>query len=522
MLKKRSYGIILSYMYTIINAVSGLFLSSYLIRSLGEHEYGLYQTVTAFAVYLVVFEFGIGTVMSRNISVCRSRGEEENVKKHTATIWYANLFLGLLILLIGVVFLFSMDAVYSKTITAKEMWYAKAIFGMVVGYLVFSFFTNTLNGVLIGYEKYAFAQIVNIFKIILKVLLVATIIIGVKYVIIVAIVDLSLSFIAFAVTFIYCKKRLGVSFSMKNFDKKILKDSLPLCFALLLQTVVNQANNNVDKTVLSIMISTEVVAVYSIAQFIYSMFSSFSCIPIAMYMPEISKNVSLGKTGRELTETLVSPSRLITIIAASILFGFVAVGKPFVILFYKEKNLEVFLLAIILMAPTLLNLIPGVLVDVLDVIKKRMARSWILLGTTVLNIGLTIPFVMWWGMLGAVIATAVAVFIGPVTIMNIYYAKAIKLDILYLYYKSVKGIIIFELPLAVGGYFLSELTFNSFVAMGLSREIVSPMLSLIISGIAFVTLSAILIFFLGTDKEERAKVLYKLKLKKKPAQNSAE
>ena len=174
------------------------------------------------------------------------------------------------------------------------------------------------------------------------------------------------------------------------------------------------------------------------------------------------------------------------------------------------------------MAPALLDLIPGVLVDVLDVTKKRMVRSWILLGTTLLNIGLTIPFVMWWGMLGAVIATAVAVFIGPVTIMNIYYAKALKLDVLYLYYKSVKGIIIFELPLAVGGYFLSELTFNSFVAMGLSREIVSPMLSLIIVGIAFVTLSAILIFFFGTDKSEREKVLYKLKLKKKPAQNSAE
>jgi len=512
--KKRSYGIVLSYVYTILNAISGLFLSSYLLGALGNSEYGLYQTVTTFAVYLVVFEFGIGTVMSRNISVCRSQGDTDKIKNHTATLWYANLFLALIIIAIGVGFLFSMDFIYAKTISAEKMAYAKTIFGVVVVYLVFSFFTQSLNGVLIGHEKYSFAQIVNITKIVLKLLLVATIIIGIKYALVIAIVDLVLSAAAFLVTFIYCKTKLKVSFALKDFDKKILKDSLPLCFALLIQTVVNQANNNVDKTVLGIMVSLDVVAIYSVAQFIYTMFSSFSCIPISMYMPEISRNITSGKKGRELTETLVRPARLITLIASTILFGFVSIGKPFITLFYGADKLEVFMLAIILMAPMLIDLIVGILIDVLDVVKKRMVRSWVLLGTTALNIGLTILFVNWWGMLGAVIATAISVMIGQVTIMNIYYAKALKIDILYLYYKASKGIIIFELPIAVGVHFLSGFLSVAFVSAGMSETFLAPLMSFLIGGILFVALSGVCILFFGFNKTERAKMFGRFKKNK--------
>ena len=73
LLNTRSSGITLSYVYNILNMICGVFLSSFLIKSLGGTEYGIYQTISSFANYLVLLEFGVGTVMTRNISGCRGQ-----------------------------------------------------------------------------------------------------------------------------------------------------------------------------------------------------------------------------------------------------------------------------------------------------------------------------------------------------------------------------------------------------------------------------------------------------------------
>ncbi len=70
-MKKRNVGIVLSYAYTFLNMVIGLFMSSFMLRQLGDVEYGLYQTVSSFATYLVLLEFGTGSVMSRNVVVAK-------------------------------------------------------------------------------------------------------------------------------------------------------------------------------------------------------------------------------------------------------------------------------------------------------------------------------------------------------------------------------------------------------------------------------------------------------------------
>lgn len=43
--KKRSVGLIISYANIIVNMVNGLVLSAFLLRVLGDVEFGLYQSV---------------------------------------------------------------------------------------------------------------------------------------------------------------------------------------------------------------------------------------------------------------------------------------------------------------------------------------------------------------------------------------------------------------------------------------------------------------------------------------------
>ena len=84
-MKSRKWGIIVSYINTALTMVTGLYLSSFLLRVLGDTEYGVYQTVASFANYLVLLEFGTGSVITRNLSLCYSQGADKETIERNAS-----------------------------------------------------------------------------------------------------------------------------------------------------------------------------------------------------------------------------------------------------------------------------------------------------------------------------------------------------------------------------------------------------------------------------------------------------
>lgn len=490
-MQKRSIGIIVSYTYTFLNMICSLVMSAFLLRMLGDDEYGLYQTVSAFAMYLVMLEFGTGTVMGRNVALCRGSGNIEKIKNNISTIWYTTLFLSVIILTVSVIFCLNIGNIYQKTMNETQIVYSQQIFVVMTGYLILSFFTHTLNGLLLGMEQYTFAHTANIVKLIFRTGLLFTIISFKPYAMVIALIDLIVSFATFVSTFIFCKKKYKIKLSIKFFDKSILIDSLPLCLALLLQTIINQANSSIDKFIIGIKMSLESVALYSVAQYIYTLFSSVTTIPISMYLPQVAKDISAGLKGKELTKTLVQPCRLVVIIGGTLLGGFIAVGKPFINIFYGASKEQAWIYALITTIPMFINMTNGVILNILDITNKRLVRSSALAGTTLLNIILTLLLIDEYGILGAVSATAVALILGNVLVMNFYYQKALKLDVLYLYYHAYKGLLIFQIIAAVVGYFVAEFVANE-------------NLKFICGGTVYVVLCAVLIILFGLNKTEKS------------------
>ena len=145
-MKNRSKGIVLSYVNSGLSMICGLFLSSYLLRMLGDTEYGVYQTVSAFANYLVLFEFGTGTVMTRNLSMCfGKKASREEIDKNVSTIWSITNILAIFILIVSVVFYCLIGVIYTKSLTVEQIAYGRKIFVFITFYLVFSFYTQTMN-----------------------------------------------------------------------------------------------------------------------------------------------------------------------------------------------------------------------------------------------------------------------------------------------------------------------------------------------------------------------------------------
>lgn len=506
----RKAGIILSYTNTLLNMATGLFLSAFLLRMLGDAEYGLYQTMSSFANYLVLLEFGTGTVMARNLSVCRSKeNSEAEINKNIATIWTETLILIAVIIGVATVFFLSIDNIYSKSLTADQIQRGKIIFIIVTLYLIFSFGVQTLGGIILAFERYTYNSMLAIARQIIRVLLLVFLIARWRYALIIAVVDFFLGFAMLLTGYIYCKRKFYVKFSPKYFDKTIFKASLPLSVAIFTQGLANQANSNVGKFLIGIEFSPETVAVYSVALYIIHIFASLGTVPIIMYTPQVTQNVTTGTKGRELTDTIIEPCRLVTIICGTILFGFISVGRPFVRLIYGSEYLAVWSVVLVVATPTVILLTNGVMENVLNAMNKTKPRTFSLLITTLSNILLTILFMKKWGIMGAAIASAVSTFFFQITLLNIYYSKCLHMNMTYLYKKAYQGIVPFQI-------------LGTIAAFAVTYFISNHILQFLLGGITYVAISFAGILIFGVNATERMmlkSIISKLKCVKRSYKN---
>lgn len=490
MFESKKIGIMLSYINTILSMVFGIILSSYLIKAIGDTEYGLYQTVTAFANYLLILELGTGTITQRNVVICSQKDDKKGIDKTISTMWLITIILALVILAISIGFYCSLGYLYQNTMTLVQIGYAKKIFFFFMGNLLLTFLTQTLNGYALGVKKFSFAQIAKLVKVVMRTITIIGITVFYKHSIVIAAVDFFLSFVIFLLTFNFCRKKCAMHIHVGLFDKSIIVESLPLCLALLLQSVIQQANNSVDKVIIGARLTVESVAVYSVAQYIYSIFVSVMIAPVTMYLPQVAKDLNRSLDRHRFTDTLIQPTRLITLISGIILFGFIGVGKQFIIVFYGIEKVQAWVYALILIIPLFLSMTNGVVNNILDITKKRLVRSLVLFGVTLVNILLTWIWVNQFGVIGAVIATAITMFVGQVIILNIYYNIAINIEIIRLYWNAYSRTIPIFVVCAAIAYIVSEF-------------FPSALLGMLAGGGVYVVLVAFLLYKFSLNNTEK-------------------
>ncbi|MBQ9761477.1 MAG: oligosaccharide flippase family protein [Oscillospiraceae bacterium] len=498
-MKERNKGIIWSYAYTVVNMICGLFLSSYLLRMLGDTEYGIYQTISSFANCLVMLEFGTGTVLTKNIILCRSRSaSKEEIDRNISTIWTITLILSAIIAAVGLALYIGIDNIYANSMTAEQITRAKQIYIVTLVYLLASFMFQTGRSTALGFENYTFSSKINLIRVVLRTGLLTLLIWFARSAIYIALIDACLSISLLLFTLYYCGMKLNVHFSFRYFDPVVFQASIGLCMALFIQSIVNQINTNVDKFLIGVFMDPEMVSLYGVGMYVFSVFSSLTSVPISMFAPQIIGEVGARGINEGLHNKLLQATKLVTLIGGSVFFGFIAVGRPFVEIVYGEKYRTAWLIAVVLMSSAFLNMITGVLVNVLDALNKRMFRSLLILVTTLLNVVLTIWWLPGYGIVGAALATAICTAIGQVVIMGAYYTAKLKIRILDLYWQSFKSIIIHQL-IAMAA------------AFAVSSQICSALAALVIGMCVYMVVFTALYITLSPDGRGQARRVLKRK-----------
>lgn len=102
-------GAALNYVVIVLNALVGILYTPYMLRMLGQSEYGLYSLVASVISYLTVLDLGLGNAIIRYTAKYRTEGKIEEQYRMFGMFLVLYLVIGVIAFVAGLGLYFNVD-----------------------------------------------------------------------------------------------------------------------------------------------------------------------------------------------------------------------------------------------------------------------------------------------------------------------------------------------------------------------------------------------------------------------------
>lgn len=439
----RKLGVLLSYVLMIFEVLSTLLLTPFIIRTLGQAEYGVYKLVVSINAYLLLLDLGIGNAIIRYITKYRI---EHNETKERQFLAVANIFyivIAFIAIIAGIILVVLFPLVFSKGLTDSEIRLGQTLLSITMINSAVTLGTTTYNNVLIAYEKFLVSRLSSIIQIILRIVFTFIVLFAGWGSIGIVVINLLMTLVCRVFFVIYVTKVLNLKPLFKGINFSFIKEIILYSSLLLLQMLATQLNSTVDQILIGALVTSSsiILAVYGVGSQIVQYYQTIGSAFTGVLMPGVVKMTESGATASDFEREMIRIGRIIFIILSIIFCAFVVNGQEFVILWAGNENSEAYIVAIILMFAYLFILTESIGSQVLWAMNKHREQAILKTIIVLLNIVLTILLIMWNPLIGATIGTFISLFLGDIVVMNIIFKIKLKINLKNYYFGIFKGII---------------------------------------------------------------------------------
>ena len=439
----RKKGVIFSYILMILESVSSILFTPYLIRCLGQSEYGIYGLVASVTTYLYLLDLGVGNAIIRYMSKYRFDGDKKNEKNLMATTMAFYGIIAVIVLIVGVVLNFFLPNIFGTGLSGQELSLAGKMLQVTVVTAAVSLFFSPITKTIVAYEKFVLSKGIDIVRICIRVgLCCIALVLGGRGMAIVCI-NLFVTVCAgvFSAAYVFIKLKVTPHFKSINFG--FIKEIWGYTFFIMLQMIATQINSMVDHILIGAFVSasTTYLAIYTAATQITQYFQSFGTAVNGVLMPGVVKMVENKASVQELQAEMIKISRLIFMFLGIVFVGFALFGQTFMALWAGDGYKDGYYVALIIMFPMLLSLSQSIGSQILWALNRHKIQAVLKICLAVLNIFLTYFLIQWNPVIGAAIGTGIALLLGDVVVMNIVFRKDIGISVWQYYVGTLKGIL---------------------------------------------------------------------------------
>lgn len=422
-------GAVLNYVIIGLNTLVGLAYTPYMLRCLGQNEYGLYSLVASVIAYLTLLDFGFGNAIVRYTAKFRAQGKQQEQWEMFGMFLIVYSIIGLIAFLGGFALYFNVDALFDRTMTEADLSQARAMMLLLTVNLAFTFPLSIFGAIITAYENFVFQRVVNIIRIILSTgVLILVLAIGYKAVALV-VVQTVFNLLTLFIHFVYCKKKLRIHIVFGKFDIPFIKEISIYSFWIFLNAIMDKIYWGTGQFVLGAISGTAAVAIFSVAILLEQMYMTFSTAIASVLLPKVTAMVAQRGNSEEISALFIRTGRMQCLIMIFVLCGFVVFGKGFIGIWAGEGYSLAYAITLIFFASLFVPLIQNTGIIILQARNQMKFRSLLYLIISVVSLAFQIIWAKSFGIVGCAMAIGVALLLGQGFIMNIYYQRKQGIDI---------------------------------------------------------------------------------------------
>ena len=424
-------GVVLNYVVIFLNTVVGLLYTPYMLRMMGQSEYGLYSLVASVIAYLTVLDLGFGNAIVRYTAKFRAEKKTEEQYEMFGMFFLLYLVIGIIAFGIGLGLYFNVDTLFGNTMTAVELDRARIMMLLLVANLAFTFPMSIWGSIIQAYEDFVFQKSLNIFRIILNTaVMICLLHFGYKAVAMVVIQTI-FNVLTLVVNFIYCRRKLNIHiyFRFKHFHWGFLKEVAIYSFWIFLNAIMDRVYWSTGQFVLGAMVGTAAVAVFAIAIQLEGMYMQFSTAISSVFLPKVTAMVATNRSRKEISDLFIRTGRIQYIVLAYILSGFIIFGRQFIELWAGAGYSDAYIISLLFFIPLTVPLIQNLGITILQARNEMKFRSILYIIIALVSLAMQIVLTRYFGGIGCAMGVSGALVVGQILIMNVYYRRRQDLDI---------------------------------------------------------------------------------------------
>ena len=424
-------GVVLNYVVIFLNTVVGLLYTPYMLRMMGQSEYGLYSLVASVIAYLTVLDLGFGNAIVRYTAKFRAEKKTEEQYEMFGMFFLLYLVIGIIAFGIGLGLYFNVGTLFGDTMTAVELDRARIMMLLLVANLAFTFPMSIWGSIIQAYEDFVFQKSLNIFRIILNTaVMICLLHFGYKAVAMV-VVQTIFNVLTLVVNFIYCRRKLNIHiyFRFKHFHWGFLKEVAIYSFWIFLNAIMDRVYWSTGQFVLGAMVGTAAVAVFAIAIQLEGMYMQFSTAISSVFLPKVTAMVATNRSRKEISDLFIRTGRMQYIVLAYILSGFIIFGRQFIELWAGAGYSDAYIISLLFFIPLTVPLIQNLGITILQARNEMKFRSVLYIIIALVSLAMQIVLTRFFGGIGCAMGVSGALVVGQILIMNVYYQRRQDLDI---------------------------------------------------------------------------------------------
>lgn len=323
-------GSVLAYVSLAVNIIAGIVYTPWMIRQIGQSNYGLYTLATSLISILTV-DFGIGAALTRFSALYRAKQDKQGLKEFVALVYKLYFFIDLVFCLVSAVLFLFLDKVYAQ-LTPDEMEIFRVIYIIVVSYNLISIPFTNLNGIISAYESFTVLKGCDLLSRVLSILFVIIALASGLGLYALVLSNVFCGLITILIKWYYVCSVLYVRPKWGKVNTALLRVVFSFSMWSMVETLSGAIGNNLMPSVVAAYSGAKEVAVFgtsnTIKGYAYLLLNAID----GLFLPKVMRVQNDADGNAHLESLAFRVGKFIFILSGLIFVGFFLVGEEFFLL----------------------------------------------------------------------------------------------------------------------------------------------------------------------------------------------